>query len=47
MPARMYTFFVQAAVPDTCHPRFELVQVVDALGLDEIDPGSDFFGQAG
>ncbi|VBB44086.1 hypothetical protein TRIP_B330260 [uncultured Desulfatiglans sp.] len=38
--------FVKAPVPDTLHPFLELVEVVDALRLDELGAGGDLLGQA-
>ena len=37
-------FFMQPAVTHAFHPLFEFIQVVNALGLNEFNPGPDFFG---
>ena len=37
--------FMQTPVPDALHPFFEFVKIIDALGLDKLDSGGNFFCQ--
>ena len=38
---------MKTPVADPSHPGFKSIQVVDALGLDEVDAGLYLFGQPG